>query len=141
MIKDQPYAEEVNIGSYSSSSSSSSSESFVPYMTGGVAADPGDYPFIARMSLRDPNRGFYCTAGRCGSCGATLISAGNVKSGKPAYLMTAGHCCAELNQAIYRKSTIWPLAKNITKYDITFELGAVYDKTCNKTQCKFHFIN
>ena len=95
------------------SSSSSSSESFVPYMTGGVAADPGEYPFIARMSLRDPNRGFYCTARRCGSCGATLISAGNVKSGKPAYLMTAGHCCAQLDKAIY-KNKPWPLAKNIT---------------------------
>ena len=55
--------------------------------------------------------------------------------------MTAGHCCAELNKNIYKKSNIWPLGKNITKYDITFELGAVYDKTCNNTQCKFQFIN
>ena len=47
------------MGSHSSSSSSSSSSSggFVAYMTGGVVADPGDYPFIARMSLMDPNQG------------------------------------------------------------------------------------
>ena len=140
MIKDQPYAVEVNMGSYSSSSSSSSSsDSFVPYMTGGVAAEPGDYQFIARMSLRDPGQGIFCAASRCGWCGATLISAGNFKSGKPAYLMTAGHCCAELKKDIYEKSN-WPLARNVTKYDITFELGAVYDKTCNSTHCKFQFI-
>ena len=105
-------------------------------MTGGAAADPGDYPFIARMSMRDPDS-IVCSEARCGACGATLISAGNVKSGKPAFLMTAGHCCAELDKNIYKKSNIWPLAKNITKYDITFELGAVYDKTCKTSNSKF----
>ena len=131
MIENESHAEELNL-------ISSSSDSFVPYMTGGAAADPGDYPFIARMSMRGP--GIVCSQARCGACGATLISAGNVKSGKPAFLMTAGHCCAELDKNIYLKSNIWPLAKNITKYDITFELGAVYDKTCNYTQGKYPFI-
>ena len=109
-------------------------------MTGGEAADPGDYPFIARMSMRRP-KDIYCSKRRCGACGATLITAGNVKSGNPAFLMTAGHCCAELDKDIYKKSNIWPLAKNITKYDITFELGAVYDKTCNYTHGKYPLID
>ena len=109
-------------------------------MTGGEVADPGDYPYIARMSMIYPDS-IDCNQTRCGACGATLISAGNVKSGKPAFLMTAGQCCAELDRKIYTTSNIWPLAKNITKYDITFELGAVYDKTCNSTHCKFQFIN
>ena len=139
MIKDQPCVEEVNMGP-DSSSSSSSSEGFTNKITNGGAVDPGDYPFIARMSMRDPNLGYYCRGGRCGSCGATLISAGNSKSGKSAYLMTAGHCCAEPDKNIYQKSSIWPLARNITKYDITFELGAVYDKTCNTSKCKFQFF-
>jgi len=49
--------------------------------------------------------------------------------------MTAGHCCAvEYDKHIHGNKP-WPLAKNIKDYDITFELGAVYDKTCNYASC------
>ena len=107
-------------------------------MTGGEAADPGDYPFIARMSMIDPGS-VVCSQARCGMCGATLISAGNVTSGTPAFLMTAGHCCAVKYDKHIHGNKPWPLAKNIKDYDITFELGAVYDKTCNYA-CNFQFI-
>ena len=48
----------------------------VPFMTGGLATEPGEYPFIARMGWLDPHN-INCASTRCGQCGATLISRGN----------------------------------------------------------------